>query len=655
MRDVEIMDSYDLLETIKAGIEKSRESQRSLADDVVRILKFKQGLILADPSNATRTLAERGVSYDNTKNDMDKVLELLRHSTDADATNVSTAVEKYLNAEEQAAREGQKRKEFRQLRVMREMERQEALKIAELQERRAAEAAQRRRAAKGVRLNANLPPPSHQPDPSSDDSDDTLDHSNSQSQRAIERHDPYSRNGNQIQHEVEGPFFKLGASGNQVVKDHLTTSISANNITNHIPKKCSHPAGQLETSVTSVSQMSQHQAEDASPADNGSYGRKKRYHQPMRCTLPGSKAPGKLAQETPSSNVVHPSDFEIFIPARNDYEYPPPSGADALTQAYRTLSIDKPHLATNEEITEKYTHLREKCYLSPISVKLCTDALDIIADSRKSLCLLTKRFNKAAPASTLEPEMLKSPARKAYDAMCAKDATNAKSLSDHQQTFQDISGPELARKSRPVHEYLAQSVYSDDEFNFNSVGEYYGEEPEMPKSPARKAYEAKYAKNAANPKNLSDQQAFKRDTSPELDMKRSSVLGTFSDSVYGEDMMPDFHNSGYDRNRFVPGTTIHDNEDGENLFVPETDAGSVYGDDDEGDLFLPYSPGCEVLCDDEQDDEEDLFLPCSPEEERFLGDDMVMQYESSGDENLGVFTPDTEDSEKYRLNDVLSR
>jgi translation initiation factor 3 subunit A len=60
-------------------------------------------------------------------------------------------------AEEKAAREEQKRKEFAELKAVREKERQEALVIAELQERRAAEAAQRRQEAKAAGPSRGVP------------------------------------------------------------------------------------------------------------------------------------------------------------------------------------------------------------------------------------------------------------------------------------------------------------------------------------------------------------------------------------------------------------------------------------------------------------------------------------------------------------------
>ena len=99
MRDVETMDILDLLETVKTAIEKSRDRQRVLAEDIVRVLKFKRGLILADQSSATQTHAERGLSYESTKIEMDKVLGSLRYSIDADAASISSAVEKYFDTE----------------------------------------------------------------------------------------------------------------------------------------------------------------------------------------------------------------------------------------------------------------------------------------------------------------------------------------------------------------------------------------------------------------------------------------------------------------------------------------------------------------------------------------------------------------------------
>ena len=114
-----------------------------------------------------------------------------------------------------------------------------------------------------------------------------------------------------------------------------------------------------------------------------------------------------------------------------------------------------------------------------------------------------------------------------------------------------------------------------------------------------------------------------------------------------------FHSSGYDHDRFVPDGAVHSNEDKAKPFVPETDAGSVYGEADE-DFYVPCSSGGGVLLDNEQYDEQG-FLSCAPEQGSMIDGDSVMQYESSGDENPGVFTPDTEDSEKYQLNDVLIR
>lgn len=101
---LEVMTSEDLLEDIKRAIEESQENHGVFVEDVIRALKVKQGLLHSDPANATETLADLGIGYEDTKKKMTTILESLGESFGVDEWAIYGALEKYLDAEEQFAR-----------------------------------------------------------------------------------------------------------------------------------------------------------------------------------------------------------------------------------------------------------------------------------------------------------------------------------------------------------------------------------------------------------------------------------------------------------------------------------------------------------------------------------------------------------------------
>jgi len=98
--DIETMSSQELFDEIKYAINVNRDGQKSLAEDAVRILKFKRGLLLADPENATESLADQGIKHESTREWMDNILASFSDSTSDACTQIKEAVEKYLDVEE---------------------------------------------------------------------------------------------------------------------------------------------------------------------------------------------------------------------------------------------------------------------------------------------------------------------------------------------------------------------------------------------------------------------------------------------------------------------------------------------------------------------------------------------------------------------------
>lgn len=93
------MSSHDLFDEIKAAIHQSRDEHKDLAEDVVRILKFKRGLLLADPKNATETFADQGLGYQDARDSMDKILSSFSDTTSDACIQIKQAVNEYFDAE----------------------------------------------------------------------------------------------------------------------------------------------------------------------------------------------------------------------------------------------------------------------------------------------------------------------------------------------------------------------------------------------------------------------------------------------------------------------------------------------------------------------------------------------------------------------------
>lgn len=408
MSDVETMTSCDLLEAIKTTIKDFEERQRALGNDIVRILKIKQGLLLADPYSATETLAQRGIDYEGAKVEMESTLENLRDSINDDTIKISRAVSQYLDAEkpeEPSANESNTMDDI----VLDSFPRPEldaelaqspkTVNRAPLNHLNVSTSTTSGAAPSdtahltlqspvifgetsktshdtGVQRNADVAPPSHQPEELSDESDDTLDHSYSQlwgadNDGAVLDVDYYVETQKTLEQEdsvqVERRAADCYSPINSMALGYDLHNLSSNK------RRCGEDTYRdFELS--------------------GLHSRKKR-------SLGNAKVFSTANEDSEGSSHStvdddDTSDSEVSIAIKT--QHPPPISKDPIYQAYQALGITKHHLLTNDDVADKYTQLCEHHPTISPAIKRYTAALDTIANSRKSLYLLSKKFKKAA-------------------------------------------------------------------------------------------------------------------------------------------------------------------------------------------------------------------------------------------------------------------